>query len=275
MVSTFQPRPAPPTPAPGTPPCRATLAAGGVSPTLDVRDWITLPEGGRVTLKSSGTGREMTWLGAARARPCAEEVALLAEGSVHAIPGAGEGPGSEQWVATPHLALRWATGAHRARVDAGATTLDVTAPGVSAWIAEDVTAIAEAGAPRVARPDAGADDGFLRLAAGHLVLGWKRAELGAGAIERGLVSCEQAAAAAKAIADEMAKAGSPRPRLAEMHVTARGVARASCAVARARVGPGADNTYTPRLEKAEATYRAVVVGPAPSMSAAPIKLPPR
>jgi hypothetical protein len=261
------------------PPCRVMMAGGGVPASLDLSAWAQIPDGGRATIKSSTTGRELTLVSGAETRPCAGDVALITRGGLDAVSGPGEGPGSEQWVATPHAAMRWVSGAHKVRASAQLTTIDVTRPGMRVFVAEDVTRSPLAAVAPAPSPDGGATarDGFVALGPGHVELTWSKAVPAHGAATRGVIACEQAAAASSAIAQDIARAGAPQARLAEMHIVARGVARAACAVARARLGRAGDAALAPRVDKAEALFQAVVVSlaPAGSGSARAPKLPPR
>ena len=263
----------------GPPACRVMMAGGGVPATLDLAAWAQIPDGGRATIKSSTTGRELTLVSGAETRPCSGDAALLTQGGLDAVAGPGEGPGSEQWVATPHVAMRWTSGSHKVRASADLTTIDVTRPGMRIFVAEDVTRSPGAATAPTAQTDGGAPvrDGFVGVAPGRVELAWSKTAPRHGATTRGVVSCEQAAAASSAIAQEIARAGAPQARLAEMHLVARGVARAACAIARARLGRAGDAAYAARVDKAEALFQAVVVSLAPAGSAssrAP-KLPPR
>lgn len=92
--------------------CRAlrvegTVEQGGVpvapAAPLSGPEWLNLSDGARVTVKYQPSGREITLVGPARARPCpsGEELLVLAEGTVRSAGKAGATPGAEFTIASP------------------------------------------------------------------------------------------------------------------------------------------------------------------------------
>jgi len=107
------PRPAPAIPPPSGPPCRIMTAENGPPMTSDATQWLTTTTPGNFSVKVFETGRELRFEGPGRTKACGGDVALVAAGSAVGLPGAGEAPGSEQWVATACGVGRWAAGVHR------------------------------------------------------------------------------------------------------------------------------------------------------------------
>ena len=111
------------------------------------------------TVRTLETGRELRFEGPGRVRACADDVALVAEGSAIGLPGSGEAPGAEQWVATACGVARWASGVHRFTGARDACKLQSSLGAVQLYVAGDVTATevaVDGGAPRDADADAGA-----------------------------------------------------------------------------------------------------------------------
>ena len=77
--------------------------------TLPVGSFVDLPEGGKVTVKSPLTARETAFKGPARGMFCVddEEKSWLLDGTFESSMGAGESPGSEEWVFSSFGVLRY------------------------------------------------------------------------------------------------------------------------------------------------------------------------
>ncbi|HSO36783.1 MAG TPA: hypothetical protein VLT33_29860, partial [Labilithrix sp.] len=73
---------------------------GGPSASADATGWLDVAAKANFTVRTLETGRELRFEGPGRVRACADDVALVAEGSAVGLPGSGEAPGAEQWVAT-------------------------------------------------------------------------------------------------------------------------------------------------------------------------------
>lgn len=240
--------------APSAPRCRVMSSDEGPSPNADVSTWLTLAKKGSFSVKNLDTGRELRFEGPGRFEPCGSDVALVAEGAAMSLPGAGETPGREQWVATPCGAARWSTGVTRVRVDGDVCTLHISMGKARIWTSPDarvaVVGEADAGvsgatppassgdAPKAPTPSTkGASDGFAAYAQGTTL----RLTVGSSSVasvREGVGECERRAQSVIELRDEImgaAKTGSPLGGLAMRSVLARGAARAACAVARARL----------------------------------------
>jgi hypothetical protein len=122
----------------------------------------------------SQTTRELRFEGPGRVKACGGEVAFVLRGGALSLPGAGEGPGSEQWLATPCAVVRWATGVHHVTVEADRCTLHVSNGTAFSFTFGDTKPKAlkavDGGAPPAPAPlaDGGAslahdDDGWSRI----------------------------------------------------------------------------------------------------------------
>ena len=71
--------------------------------------WFEVGAKGKVTIKWTSSGREITVVGPARVRACeaGEEEVVVARGTVTTSVGAGARPGADVWLATPLGLLRW------------------------------------------------------------------------------------------------------------------------------------------------------------------------
>jgi hypothetical protein len=100
--------------------------------TLPVGSFVDLPEGGKVTVKSPLTSRETAFKGPARGMFCVddEEKSWLLDGTFESSMGAGESPGSEEWVFSAFGVVRYS--ASNLTVHAGHHRLEVNVIGGSA-----------------------------------------------------------------------------------------------------------------------------------------------
>jgi hypothetical protein len=233
---------------------------GGPSATADATTWLDIPARAHFTVRTLETGRELRFEGPGRVRACGGDVALVAEGSAVGLPGSGEAPGAEQWVATACGVGRWASGVHRLSGARDACKLHSSLGTTHLWLPEDVIAEdvaldggapgSEGGAPYGgsgnANPpatDAGRDTSPWRRIDGRRAIRLHgRGPLDtSAAVKIGVGSCEQAARAVQNLATRMAgtttaDAGArDLGELAAQSVVARGVARAACAVAAVRI----------------------------------------
>lgn len=251
------------------PPCRF-VGSEGRRPGVDPTAWLTLGDRESVTVRLTETARELRFSGPGKVRPCGGDASVLAEGGAAGLPGGGEAPGSEHWVATPCAAVRWTIGVQRITASANECNLHTSLGSSFVWVAEDVTAArpADAGAPS----DGGGyglgssdgttvgEDGWRRVDAHHGLAMRPRAKLGALAWARAaLDACGRAAAAASELAarlGEVTGRGEPMGDLAARHVSARRAARAACGVATARVAlAGSPREEEARLARQEALLR--------------------
>jgi hypothetical protein len=252
------------------------MSEGGPAPTANAEDWLTVAEHASFTTRITISGREMRYVGPGRVRPCGGDVAIVAAGTAIGLPGGGEAPGAEQWVATPCAVVRWASGAHRVSVSANECRVQSSVGDAFVYSAPDVHFAddaydAGAGSHDEASPpsvptklatseeiDAGgaANDGWRPLGA-------RRALKARGAlwpVGPAVTTCEAAAAVAKKTSP---LASSPLRRAddagidptfgehAAASVVARRRARAACTLAEARVeAAGPDEAARARVDAA-------------------------
>lgn len=260
----------------GAAPCRiiglsgqAAGDAGALALQGDVpRGWIGLSEGGHLVGKDPRTARETTFDGPGRLRDCvgSAEEAWVAEGAFESSAGAGEAPGAEQWVVTPHAVVRYASAKVRLRVRPTGTTVTMVAGVAFAW-------------PPAAHPsDAGAlEEGWQRLGAGSTQVGPTGGTGDAVARCADLARRTQDLTAALFFGD----GGAPTGTTVTDQVTTRRLARAACAIAHLRVeteapsaaahggplGAGAPNDKLgAALEQADVAWRSL---PTPTAAKAP------
>jgi hypothetical protein len=233
--------------------CRVMASENGPTATADATGWLDVADHANFTVRTLETGRELRFEGPGRVRACADDVALVAEGSAIGLPGSGEAPGAEQWVATACGVARWASGVHRFTGARDACKLQSSLGAVQLYVPADVTAVevaADGGAPRDAdaATEAGSKaspwrrlDGRRAFALQPTIPHAPGAIDGAAGVKTALAACEHAADAVQKVAAAMlpgaraAEGGAAMGDLAEESVVARGVARAACAVAAVRV----------------------------------------
>lgn len=267
---------------PGMPLCKIMSSEGGPAATADATRWLDVPAKASFTVRTLETGRELRFEGPGRVRACGDDVALVPEGAAVGLPGSGEAPGAEQWAATACGVVRWASGVHRFTGARDACRLQSSLGTAHLWVAEDVRADdvpfdVDAGSSRGGdgHGDGGDGDGghgdgghgggdtspWRRVDAKRAIRLHARGPLdGAAAVKSALASCEKAANDVQSLASRMnaADAGSGSlGDLAAQSVTARGLARASCATAAVRVAlAGSRGEDQARLDAATARWRA-------------------
>jgi hypothetical protein len=263
---------------------------GGSGPALAIAgeipesDWVGLGPDARLAAKDPRTTRETLFLGPGRARVCVgrREESWLASGVFQSETGAGESPGSEEWVVTPLGVLRFSAAKLRVEVRGKHANAEVGDGVVFAWIPSDVhTQRLDAGA-RGEHPEGmwqRVTDASLRLslAAGAPAVAARAAvdqcetiAHRAEDLTRALLAPHSgngddggvpsgAHASAGAIVDEVAT---------------RELARAACAVAAVRTGAlgkdAARDDLEGRLRSADKAWTALPItpaGPAPSRAA--------
>jgi hypothetical protein len=257
--------------------CKVMASEGGPSATADATGWLDVAARANFTVRTLETGRELRFEGPGRVRACADDVALVAEGSAVGLPGSGEAPGAEQWIATACGAVRWASGVHRFMGGRDACRLQSSMGSAQLYLAEDVTAedvavdggapdggphlTGDAGAAKGA--DAGADRSPWRRIDARRALGLR----GHGtldtpaAVKTALVACERAAQYVQRIATSLTTGdagadGGSAGELAAESVAARGIARAACSVAAVRIAlSGSKAPDQARLEAANSSWR--------------------
>jgi hypothetical protein len=234
---------------------------GGPGASADPTAWLDLPAKSSFTVRTLETGRELRYEGPGRVRACSGDVALVAEGSAVGLPGSGEAPGVEQWVATACGVARWAAGVHRITGARDACKVQSSAGSMNLYVASDVSTeeIVDGGAP--AAGDAGAPVGSWRridIRQSFLLKG--RGPLdSAAATKSALTACERAAADVQRLSAGMTspEAGTNPGDLAAESVAARGIARAACAVAAVRIALGGSKSDdVARLDAASTRWRA-------------------
>jgi hypothetical protein len=197
----------------------APLATGAQ---LDGGEWVTLAHGASLTLKHSGTGRELALAGPALFRACrrGREQVLLAQGKVQSGSGMGIRPGAEVLIATPVAGVRFADADFELLLDDKKLSLVVRAGQL------DVDAASPAKSPKSS----------LR-AKDKLSL-----PLGKPDAPKLMASCQEAAELAVATARRVGDTSAPEPlgERAQTHVKARRAARSACTIAAAAVGLVAD-----------------------------------
>lgn len=216
--------------------------------------WLALADGSRLVVKDPRTARETTFQGPARVRDCVGgvEEAWLARGSFESTPGAGEAPGSEEWVVTPHAVVRYA---------AAKVRVDVRPTGTTATIGAGVAFVWPPQGPQGKRALA---EGWQRLNGGEqarVAAPLPESARAGQAVER----CAALAARSKELAAGLfaAVAGASDAGAVAEQVTTRRLARAACSVARVDLEDyvGGGGVLTAKLAEAEAAWRALPLAP--------------
>ena len=203
---------------------------------------LEVAAGGKITVKSVASGKEIAFVGPASAIACRggdEDEHWLLGGAAEVTMSAS---GGETWLVVPGFAvLRFAGAAVRAEVGA---QLSVTVPSGVAFVLP-IGKLA---------PDAGAPDegGFVRVQTGQTLAIAKAASVPKAAV----ADCVQAANDARALAGALVVPDAAIGELAGKHVAARKRARALCTVALA--SPGLDPKERARAEAADNTWRVVL-----------------
>jgi len=244
---------------------------GGPSASADATGWLEVGAKASFTVRTLETGRELRFEGPGKMRACGDDVALVAEGSAVGLPGSGEAPGAEQWVATACGAARWASGVHRFAAARDACKLQSSLGTAHLYLAEDVTAedvAVDGGAPLAGDggptgTDAGAGAGrssWRRIDARRAIRLQGHGPLDTpAAVKSALASCERAAQTVQRLATTMASGDAGAPGIGELaaeSVVARGIARAACSVAAVRIAlSGSKAPDQTRLDAANSTWR--------------------
>jgi hypothetical protein len=190
---------------------------------LDGAEWVTLAKDASLTLKHTGSGREVALAGPALFRACrrGREQVLLTRGKVTAGIGMGARPGAEVLIATPVGGVRYAEADFSLLLDEQRLSLEVRAGQVEL---------------DAAQPSGKPSKGPLH-AKDKLVLPLGKPEPAAL-----MARCQEAAEAAQASARRVGDkaAAEPLAERAQAHVRARQAARSACTVAAAATGLAAD-----------------------------------
>jgi hypothetical protein len=223
----------PPPPSPPPPKCRVMQSENGLPPSADPTKWVDLPDKSASTVRVTETGIEIRFEGPGRARPCAEDYAILAGGSASVAPGGGGGPGVETWIATPCGVVRF-SGVHRVTVEPNVCRVKSSMGPAFVYPANDAKLTADGGAPAIE------NDGWSRIDAPKIVE--LRIKPGTNRFPPMLERCNHIVSDASNIANRMLGQGPDArdPTLAAQSVLARRAARASCATAAAIAGAAGD-----------------------------------
>lgn len=231
-------------------------ADGGGGPALALQQeipgsWLALAPSSRLIAKDPRTTRETTFLGAGRVRPCVDrrEESWVEAGAFESVVGAGESPGSEEWVVTPLAVVRYASARLRVAVGPKSTSIAASAGVTFAWLADDARARwsgdadaggaasrGEADGGSAARPTAA--DGWERVADATLILEPTAAVPALQAARASVDHCAALADRSHELATLLMapSVGLPDASAAAEQVVARRQARAACAVAALRAG---------------------------------------
>ncbi|MBS2013748.1 MAG: hypothetical protein JST00_12725 [Deltaproteobacteria bacterium] len=245
------------------------MSENGPPPGADAHSWIDLRPAAVISVKSSETGRELRFEGPGRVKPCAVDGAMILEGSAVGLPGAGEGPGSEQWVAASCGVAVWSNGVHRFSASGAGPVNECrlqTSTGAShLYVAKDMTgeeSAVDGGAPEAGAPPI--PGRFLPLTGRHAVtLRPQKKTLPGEPVRTALAECAKAASDAESVGarlrnrDGGAAAGTGDVgELAVQSIGVRRLARAACAVAAVRVAAaGSKPEDLAALAAAEARFR--------------------
>ncbi|MEO6574925.1 MAG: hypothetical protein ABIP89_13860, partial [Polyangiaceae bacterium] len=123
--------------------------------TLPLGSFVDLADGAKVTVKSPVTSRETAFKGPGRGMFCIdnEEKTWLIEGTFESSMGAGESPGSEEWVFSPYAVVRYASSNLSMKATRRRLEVNVTTGTASVFEGPFATPSADAGAPPLgARP---------------------------------------------------------------------------------------------------------------------------
>jgi hypothetical protein len=237
--------------------CRAIEARGalkqedaGVKPGAVLgTDFVELPEGAHVAIKNGTTTRETIFDGPGAVRPCVggEEEMWMPGGVFTSVVGAGETPGSEVWIVTPHVVVRYGSGA-QLHVLGTPSHVDVKLTAGTAWAFPiGAMALHDAGTPRTA-------DGWVEIPGnGSLTFTSRRAP------SQVLGECEEAARAAHGLAVAIGTRDASLSQAAPKHVVARRRAHALCSaaelVASRSLDPVERERLLPRARAADAKWR--------------------
>jgi len=236
--------------------------------------WLSLGRGARLVAKDPRTTRETIFAGPAHVRPCVghREDSWISAGVFESTPGAGETPGSEEWVVTPLAVVRYASAKVRVTVRPDATI--VTVPGGVAFVRlqDDArlsgplnTPLADAGPPpKSQEPWQRVSETTLEIRP----LGRRSAmEAARSAVDECATLAQRAQALAQLILPhEIGDGGNPNLKdTIVAQVTTRRLARAACAVAKLRtraLPPSQDrSTWEASLGQDETQWSALAAPP--------------
>jgi hypothetical protein len=211
---------------------------------LPPESWLGLGASARLVAKDPRTTRETTFLGPAQVRPCVarREESWVYAGVFESVAGAGESPGSEEWLVTPVAVLRYASA--KLHVVVGPKGTAVTSAGglAFAWLADDARARwggdAGAGAGGGDGGRAGNTDGWERVAESPVTIEPVAPLAPLPGARAAVERCAALADRSHELATVLMapSVGLPDASTAAEEVVAHRLARAACAVASLRIG---------------------------------------
>jgi hypothetical protein len=206
--------------------------------------WVLLGDGAKITTKDKTTTRELTFFGPGRARPCThgEEEAWQWRGRFASTAGAGEHPGAEVWLVTPAGVVRYPGGELTVSATDTESVVTVSSGVAFLWPATGTKTERTAlpGFKAAAGADAGpklgvGSDGWWRLDGGSAHIVAKSSTSSDGAARAASEDCTKLAQTAHELGVRLLEPDASVADLANQHIVARKLARASCALALARV----------------------------------------
>lgn len=212
-----------------------------MTPRSDPTTWLALEEHDAFVVRITESARELRFAGPGRVRPCGDDGAYVASGTVMSLPSGGEAPGGEQWVATPCGTFRWIGGVHKITVRASECMVQTSTgtlflvAGAGSTVAEDAAALDGGGTGRAVAGTEGAWrlDGRIavRVAA---KAPWASPSLVAEARTACTAAEKRSEALAARIREIDGGSLAPLGALTAEHVEAKRASRAACGVSVAR-----------------------------------------
>jgi len=182
--------------------------------------FIELPEGAHLAIENGTTTRETIFDGPGAVRACVggDEEMWMPTGLFKSVIGAGETPGAEVWIVTPHVVVRYGSGA-QLHIQGTSSKADVTLTAGTAWAYPIGTMLYDGGMPHES-------EGWMEIPGNDtLTFVSKRAPA------QLVGECEQAATTARGIALAIGAHDASLAVEAPKHVVARRRAHALCAAA--------------------------------------------
>jgi hypothetical protein len=205
--------------------------------------WLLVAARSRVVAKDPRTTRETTFFGPARVQACVgrREESWIGQGTFESAPGAGEAPGAEEWVTTPHGVVRYVSAALRVSVLPTETTVRLAGGMAFFWAADDVQTFRGDKPDAHERPDiVPNDEPWQRVTESNLRAVMRTPTAPADAARSSVGACARAAQRSQDLARALLSSeradGSDLGHTIAEQITARRTARASCSVAGLRAG---------------------------------------
>lgn len=231
-------------------PIRHEADAGAILPgDLLTQDFVELGAGAKLSVKNGTTTREMIFEGPGAVRACVggDEEMWLMSGIFSSVIGAGESPGAEVWVVTPHAVVRYGSGVHM-KLNVSSIKLDVDLKAGSAWAFPlESFSLHDAGTPHQL-------DGWVEIPGNATVT-----FISKKAPSQLVGDCELAAKTARDLAVQIGSGDAALGDAAPKHVVARHKAHAVCAAAELVAARSLDlverERLLPRARAANAKWR--------------------